>query len=377
MVCYRVMDQAGNILPNAVDPGVDKETTLKLYKSMVLTNVMDSIMYDVQRQGRVSFYMTSLGEEATHLGSALALTMDDVVYGQYREVGVLMWRGFTLDDIMNQCCANQFDYGKGRQMPVHYGSQRHNFQTISSPLATQLPQAAGSAYYQKMTAPEGTPSHCTIVYFGEGAASEGDFHAAMNFAATLETPTIFFCRNNKWAISTPSKEQYRGDGIAARGIAYGVHTIRVDGNDIWAVYNATREARRIATELQAPVLIEAMTYRVGHHSTSDDSSRYRTTEEVGHWRENTNPIVRLKNYMMKKGWWSEEQEASVIAESRTAVREALMKAEKQLKPAVVHLFTDVYDVIPPHLEAQKQELERHLKAYPEEYPTEIHSKSLE
>lgn len=377
MDCYRVMDQSGNILPGAVDPGFDKEETIKIYKAMMLVNVMDSIMYDIQRQGRVSFYMTSFGEEATHFGSAAALKMEDVIFGQYREVGVLMWRGFTLDDIMNQCCSNQYDHGKGRQMPVHYGSKRHNFQTISSPLATQIPQAVGSAYYQKLLAAKsGEASNCTVVYFGEGAASEGDFHAAMNFSTTLETPTIFFCRNNKWAISTPAREQYRGDGIAARGIAYGMHTIRVDGNDLWAIYNATKEARRIATEKLEPVLIEAMTYRVGHHSTSDDSSRYRTSGEVSFWREQTNPITRLRNYMVKKGWWTEDQDTGVVAECRQNVREALGRAEKQLKPAVEHLFTDVYDTIPEHLDEQKRELEAHLKLYPDAYPTDIHSKSL-
>lgn len=193
MDCYRVLDPAGNIIAGAEDPQIDKETALKVYKSMLLVNTMDTVMYDIQRQGRISFYMTSFGEEATHFGSALALTMEDVIFGQYREVGVLMWRGFTLDDIMNQCCSNQYDHGKGRQMPVHYGSKRLNFQTISSPLATQIPQAVGSAYYQKMVASkEGKTPNCTVVYFGEGAASEGDFHAAMNFASTLETPTIFF-----------------------------------------------------------------------------------------------------------------------------------------------------------------------------------------
>jgi len=371
------MDQDGGIVPGAVDPQVGKDTTLKMYRTMVLINVMDAILYDVQRQGRISFYMTSFGEEATHIGSAAALNMEDIVFGQYREVGVLMWRGFTLDDIMNQCCSNQYDFGKGRQMPVHYGSKTQNFQTISSPLATQIPQAVGSAYRQKlMAASKGQPPACTMVYFGEGATSEGDFHAAMNFAATLETPTIFFCRNNKWAISTPAREQYRGDGIAGRGVSYGIHTIRVDGNDLWAVYNASVEAKRIATQNCVPVLIEAMTYRIGHHSTSDDSTRYRTPDEVNHWREKTNPIARLRNYMDKKGWWSEEQDKALVAESRQLVRDALGKAEKQLKPALVHLFTDVYDAIPPHIEAQKLQLERHLKTYPDEYPIDTHSSNL-
>jgi len=246
----------------------------------------------------------------------------------------------------------------------------------SSPLATQLPQAVGSAYHQKLVAGKDGKSNCTIVYFGEGAASEGDAHAAFNFSATLEAPVIFFCRNNKWAISTPSHEQYRSDGIAGRGMAYGIHTIRVDGNDLFAVYNATKEARKIATEQRKPVLIEAMTYRVGHHSTSDDSLRYRTSDEIGFYRDQTNPIMRLRNYLVRKQWWTDEQDTLLVAESRQSVRDALMKAEKQLKPAVVHMFTDVYDTVPQHLEEQKQELEKHLKEYPDEYPTDTHSKSL-
>src|SRR5262249_18292371 len=155
---------------------------------------------------------------ATHIGSASALHSDDMVYAQYREAGVLMWRGFTLDDFAHQCFSTTHDAGKGRQMPVHYGSRKLNFQTISSPLCTQLPQAAGAAYALKR---EGS-RNCVICYFGEGAASEGDFHVALNMAATLGCPVIFFCRNNGYAISTPSREQYRGDGIAARGIAYGI-----------------------------------------------------------------------------------------------------------------------------------------------------------
>merc|ERR1712183_231730 len=152
----------------------------------------------------------------------------------------------------DQCYGNSDDYGKGKQMPIHYGSTKHAFVTISSPLATQMPQAAGSAYAFKR-AQNGLSVIC---YFGEGAASEGDAHAAFNFAATLDCPVLFFCRNNGYAISTPTEEQYRGDGIAARGPGYGMTTIRVDGNDVFAVYNATKAA---SVENMAPVLIEAMT----------------------------------------------------------------------------------------------------------------------
>jgi 2-oxoisovalerate dehydrogenase E1 component alpha subunit len=250
-------------------PKLSNDAVLNAYRHMVLLNVMDTILYDVQRQGRISFYMTNYGEEASHLGSAMALDSNDTVYGQYREVGVLLHRGFSLDDIMNQCYSNSKDYGKGRQMPDHYGAKHLNFQTISSPLATQIPQvcalvdfvvdefcrfysvlflsakAAGAAYAFKMTGQKNKVAAC---YFGEGAASEGDFHAALNFAATLECPVLFFCRNNGYAISTPTHEQFRGDGIVSRAPGYGMHSIRVDGNDFFAVYNATKAARDYAVK---------------------------------------------------------------------------------------------------------------------------------
>jgi len=151
------------------------------------------------------------------VGSAAALSNEDMVFAQYREHGVLLWRGFSIQEAVDQCFSNIGDKGKGRQMPIHYGSRRLNFQTISSPLGTQIPQAAGAAYAFKMQRKDAV----AVCYFGEGAASEGDFHAAFNFSATLDVPVLFFCRNNGYAISTPSSEQYRGDGIASRATGYG------------------------------------------------------------------------------------------------------------------------------------------------------------
>lgn len=322
-----------------------------------------------QRQGRISFYMTSWGEEATHIGSAMALADDDEVFAQYREQGVILWRGFSLQQVADQCFSNIDDLGKGRQMPVHYGSAAHHFQTISSPLATQIPQAVGAAYFRKL---EGK-GNAVVCYFGEGAASEGDFHAGMNMATTQSAPIIFFCRNNGFAISTPVAEQYRGDGIAARGIAYGMHTIRVDGNDIWAVYEATKRAREIAVGADGsgtkPVLVEAMTYRESHHSTSDDSTRYRSTEEIEAWRTNANPIKRLRLFMEQRGWWDQASEDALRAEERKAVLTALATAESKPRPPVSELFTDVYGdaVLPRHLEKQRLELDSHLKEHPDHY----------
>lgn len=240
-------------------------------------------------------------------------------------------------------------------MPVHYGSKKLHFQTISSPLATQIPQSVGAGYALKR---EGTNRIC-VCYFGEGAASEGDFHAALNFAATLKTPTIFICRNNGYAISTPTKDQYAGDGIAGRGIGYGIHTVRVDGNDLFSVYLATKEAREIAKQNQ-PVLIEAMTYRAGHHSTSDDATRYRSEEEIKYWKELHNPIIRLMKYLIKNNLWDEKKEEQHREDCKQKVMKSLLKAEQDEKVPVSELFTDVYDEIPNHLLEQKEKLEKHL-----------------
>ena len=225
---YRMIDNMGQqVDPTKPAPHValnlSEDTLVDFYKTMLKLRAMDQIFYDAQRQGRISFYMTNSGEEATHIGSASAMDDADMVYGQYREAGVLMWRGFTLQQFADQCFSNAGDPAKGRQMPIHYGSVEHHFQTISSPLTTQLPQAAGAAYAYKLA----KNGKMVICYFGDGAASEGDFHPALNMSATLECPMIYFCRNNGYAISTPVKDQYRGDGIVSRGPGYGTWRVVV------------------------------------------------------------------------------------------------------------------------------------------------------
>jgi len=361
---YRVMNREGEVMHADHDPNLDDAELLKMYKAMTSLNTMDKILYESQRQGRISFYMTNYGEEATHIGSAAALSPEDLVFGQYREAGVLMYRGFGLEQFCHQCYGNMNDLGKGKQMPIHYGSAELNFVTISSPLATQLPQAVGSAYAFKRA----QNGQVVICYFGEGAASEGDAHAAFNFANTLDCPIIFFCRNNGYAISTPVIDQYRGDGIAVRGPAYGMPTIRVDGNDVFAVYNATQAAKDICLRENRPVLIEAMTYRIGHHSTSDDSSAYRSVDEVRYWDQKDHPITRFARYLISKGLWDEAKEKEWKETARKEVMAAFSAAEKKLKPKVSEMFTDVYHDVPPHLQEQKAEMEEHLKTYGAEYP---------
>ncbi|KAL8746285.1 MAG: hypothetical protein Q9190_001684 [Brigantiaea leucoxantha] len=367
---YRVMDSDGVVVDQAWNPDVSDAAILMWYKNMLTVSIMDLIMFDAQRQGRLSFYMVSAGEEGIAVGSASALDPDDVIFAQYRETGVFQQRGFTLENFMSQLFANRKDYGKGRNMPVHYGSSKLNIHTISSPLATQIPQASGAAYALKVQSLQNPnlPSRIVACYFGEGAASEGDFHAALNIAATRACPIVFICRNNGYAISTPTLEQYRGDGIASRGVGYGIDTIRVDGNDIFAVREATKEARRMAPEEGGkPILIEAMSYRVSHHSTSDDSFAYRAKVEVEDWKRRDNPITRLRKWMENKGIWNDEKER----ESRIAIRKEVLKAfaaaEKEKKPALRAMFEDVYETIEEDGKGEMKELKRLLDEYANEY----------
>ena len=237
-------------------------------------------------------------------------------------------------------------------------------------MATQIPQAAGAAYALKIQALQNPDKRPRVVacYFGEGAASEGDFHAALNIAATRSCPVVFICRNNGYAISTSTLEQYRGDGIASRGVGYGIDTVRVDGNDIFAVREVTKEARRMALEDGGkPVLIEAMSYRVSHHSTSDDSFAYRARVEVEDWKRRDNPITRLRKWMQQKGLWDEEKEKEARSQIRKDVLKAFAEAEKEKKAPLRCIFTDVYEDLSVESREQMKELGRLLDEYPEEY----------
>lgn len=342
---------------------LNKDAANKILETMHYIRILDERMVAAQRQGRISFYLACTGEEAAIIGSAAALLPQDMIMSQYREQGALAYRGFSTQEFMDQLFSNQRELNKGRQMPIHYGSKALNFMTISSPLGTQIPQASGYAYGQKMA----NESAITICYFGEGAASEGDFHGGLNMAAVLNCPVIFFCRNNGYAISTPSEEQFAGDGIASRGIGYGVKTIRVDGNDALAVYVATLKAREIALQKQCPVLIEAMTYRLAAHSTSDDPSSYRSNEEESIWKHR-DPIVRFSNWMKQNGWLDETAITNFTEETRKQVLAALKEAENIAICGVDEIIEDVYDTPPWHLKQQLLALKTHIAKYPKHYP---------
>lgn len=359
----QILSEDSKLIEGAQTPELEEQEAVKILETMEYIRLLDERMIAAQRQGRISFYLACTGEEAATTASAAALESVDMIMSQYREQAALAYRGYTTEQFMNQMFSNRLDPNKGRQMPIHYGDKTLNFMTISSPLGTQIPQASGYAYGQRL---EGNDA-ITICYFGEGAASEGDFHAGLNMAAVLNCPVIFFCRNNGYAISTPAEEQFAGDGIASRGIGYGIKTIRVDGNDALAVYMATKKAREIALQDNCPVLVEAMTYRLAAHSTSDDPTGYRSKEEEEKWRQR-DPINRFKQWVTDNGWFDEKSHEAFLTQTREDILAAVKKAEKVAVCHIDDLVNDVYAEVPWHLQEQLDELKGHIKKYPEAYP---------
>jgi len=339
---------------------------LKCHQYMIRLKVMDDVLLNAQRQGRISFYLTCRGEEAITIGAAAALgSNQDILLTQYREQGLFLWRGFTLEQFTSQTMFNDLDLGKGRQMPIHYGSRSLNIHTVSSCLGTQIPQAVGVGYKMKleMLSDPSKPKRVTVAFFGEGAASTGDFHSAANFAATLKVPVIFFCRNNGYAISTKVTEQYKGDGIVTRGRGYGMAAIRVDGNDVCAVFEATNAAKKYALEHSEPVLIEAITYRQAHHSTSDDSFSYRDRNEVENIANSCDPFKRLDLFLVENDFLNDDQIKELKETERNAVLRALLYSEKRPGTKQETMFKDVFEDIPLNLKRQEQTLLEHMKKY--------------
>ena len=354
---FHVLDNDGNVVNPEYDPKWTKEFARNVLEVMHRNHKTEEILLDSQRQGRISFFMTGFGEEAANVGTAAALEKEDVTFLQYREMALLSYRGLTLQQIVAQCMGNIEDKGKGRQMPMHFGSKALNAQTISSPLGTQIPHASGAGYAFKLEKAD----RIAVCFFGDGAASEGDFHAGVNFAATRGSHTLFVCRNNGYAIATPTVDQYRGDGITPRGIAYGIPSMRVDGTDALAVYAAVKKAREMILKESMPVMLELMGYRVGDHSTSDDSTRYREVSEIEHFKNAFDPIARLEKYLVKQGWWDSEQSTALQQEQRKLVLNELKRQEKVPLYPVTALFEDTTAEPMPHLKEQMEETVAHFE----------------
>jgi 2-oxoisovalerate dehydrogenase E1 component alpha subunit len=353
----RVLDDDGNAVgPWA--PDLDRDTLRFGLVTMMKTRIFDARMVIAQRQKKLSFYMTSLGEEAIGTAHTLALKDGDMNFPTYRQQSLLMARGYPLREMICQLLSNEADPLKGRQLPVMYSVKKLGFFTISGNLATQYPQAVGWAMASAIKG----DTKIASAWIGDGATAESDFNTALTFAHVYNAPVILNVVNNQWAIST-FQHIAGGESVtfATRGVGSGIASLRVDGNDFLAVYAASCWAAERARGGHGPTLIEWVTYRAGPHSTSDDPSRYRPADDWS-WFPLGDPIARLRRHLTGKGWWSDEEHDKVQAELEAEVLAAQKEAEQHgtlidgRVPSAATMFEDVYKEMPEHLRQQRQQL---------------------
>src|SRR5688572_2208464 len=333
----RALGDDGTLDPEH-DPKLSWDELVSVYRHMVETRLLDERLTALQRQGRIGFHVGCLGEEAAILGSAFAMRKQDWIFPCYREFGAALMRGLPFQRFIDNMFGNENDTVRGRQMPDHYTSRRAHFMSISSPVGTQITQGVGFAWAAKLRSED----LATLIYFGDGATSSNDFHAGMNFAGVFKTPAVFFCRNNGWAISVPTERQTASETFAQKGAAYGVPGVRVDGNDLFAVISVVRTAVARASRGEGPTLIEALTYRMGGHSTNDDPNAYRGSDALQPWADR-DPLLRVRRHLEKHGEWSERQEEELKQGLSDRFRAAVSAAESAPRPRLESMFEDIYE----------------------------------
>jgi pyruvate dehydrogenase E1 component alpha subunit len=346
---WTVLREDGSIAPGR-DPKLPESTLLHLYETMVRVREFDRRMLVLQRQGRIGFYGPILGQEAATVGSVAALEERDWVFPALREGAAAIMRGLPLHVAIAQLIGNSLDRCKGRQMPCHYTFREGNYHAMSSVIGTQVTHAVGAAMAARIRGEDAVIAG----YLGDGATSSNDFHAGMNFAAVYRAPVVLICQNNQWAISVPISQQMASETIAIKACAYGMPAVRVDGNDVLAVYAATREAVERARRGDGPTFLELVTYRRLGHSSSDDPSRYRDEAEVAVW-ERRDPVERLRRHLDARGLWDSDRETALQDRIAAEVNEAIRQAEAASPPDKASLVTDVFAELTPQLEEQLRE----------------------
>ena len=338
-----VLDAEGN-LDAALDPGLPPAELKRFYRAMLLARRLDERMVRLQRQGRIGTFAPIKGQEAAQIGSIAVLQSHDWMVPSFRETAAMLWRGWPIEKLL-RFFAGHLEGGQP-------SPDQHDL-PITIPVATQLPHAVGLAYAAQYR----NDDVVVMAYFGDGATSEGDFHEALNFAGVWHVPVVFVCQNNQWAISVPLKKQTNSKTIAQKALAYGLPGIQVDGNDVLAVYAASREAVERARAGEGPTLIECVTYRLGVHTTADDPTKYRSAEEVAEW-ERKDPLTRFATYLKKKRLLEDGLEAQVDEEIGAAV--SRFEAAAPADPLV--MFDHVYAELPPELKAQRETLAETLRS---------------
>jgi len=357
----RILDAAGKVCRPELVPDIPGAELRRMLAAMLESSLLDERLLRFQRQGRIGFYLTAWGEEATLIGPTWALRPTDWIFSCYREQAALLFRGYPMRTMMCQLYGNAEDPVKGRQLPAHHTARDLNFMSVSSVVGTQIPHAVGMALAAKIRGRDDV----SFVYFGDGATSTGDFHVSCNLAQVKKAPCLFFLRNNGWAISTPRAIQTASPTLAQKAIAYGMKSVLVDGNDMLALIHVTGEAATRARAGKGPTLIEAVTYRRGAHTSSDDPSVYRDADEPKAW-EASDPIKRFRAYCEAKGVWSKDDEERLRRDFDARFAALVSEAEAVVgRPPLSSLFDDVYAERPWHIEEQARELERKIKRHGE------------
>lgn len=322
------LDAEGKIVSKKDFPKLADKEIKQIYELMVLSRIFDDIALKLQREGRILTYASLLGQEASQVGSAYALSQDDWFVTTYRDHGVWIARGLPMEKL--------YQYWAGDERGMDF---KEDLKALppAIPIGSHIPHAVGLAWAEKMK----VTKNAAIVYFGDGATSKGDFHAAMNFAGVFKIPCVFLCENNQWAISVPRSHQTASETIAQKANAYGFEGVLVDGNDVFAVYKATKDALDKARAGNGPTLIEAYTYRLEDHTTADDWKRYRSEKEVEEWKKK-DPVVRLRKYMEKEKMWSEKEEKELQEKTKTQINEAVKRFESVPPQEQKDIFKYVY-----------------------------------
>lgn len=343
-----VLDEKGK-LDKSLEPDIAEDLLLKLYRAMLLGRRFDERMLSLQRQGRIGTFAPTTGQEASQVGSVAALRSSDWMVPSFREAAAQIWRGAPMENIILYFGG----YNEGGRI-----EDNSKDLPISVPVASQILHAVGlgwSINYRKT-------DEVVMTFFGDGATSEGDFHEGLNFAGVYQTPVIFLCQNNHWAISVPRSKQTRSETLAQKALGYGIPSIQVDGNDILAVYAAAKEAVDRARSGGGPTMIECVTYRVTMHTTADDPKRYRTEEEVEGWKKK-DPLVRFEKYLIDKGAATKDTFQALETEVKGDIQAAVDRAEELMKKLddPLQMFEHAYAELPPYLKEQRSELAEELQ----------------
>ena len=348
-----ILDENGTV-DAALEPRIEPAELLELHRAMLLGRRFDERMLSLQRQGRIGTFAPIAGQEAAQLGAVAALRASDWMVPSFRETAAEIWRGKPMENFIIFFGG----YNEGGRVPPE-----SNDLPLCVPVGSQVPHAVGLAWAMKYRGSD----QVAMVFFGDGATSEGDFHEGLNLAAVFQVPVVFICQNNQWAISIPRARQTRSETLAQKAIAYGMPGIQVDGNDILAVYAAADEAVARARAGDGPTLIECVTYRLSVHTTADDPKRYRSDDDVAVWKKR-DPIARFQRYLTDKGVLTPEKIEALETEIKAEIQAAVERAEGQMARMgdPLEMFDHVYAEMPPDLSAQKAELARELAAAPKE-----------